>query len=281
MIKEKYIAAVAQLDTTDDYEHNLKCAAEFIEEAHSRSAKLISFPENWTYQGDDYADYAEKMPGGRLASMMSAYAEKYGMWIHSGSSSEINSDPDDSRPYNTSMVFDPQGKLIAKYSKIHCFDVNVDGAGVFRESDHKKPGDKIVTCETNDIGKLGLSICYDIRFPEQYRLMAMDGAEVMFAPSSFVLMTGKDHWEILLRARAVENSCYMLAGAQCGVKYDGPTYGRSLIVDPWGIVVAEASDYPCVITAEIEPDFRKRVKSQLLSLENRRDDVYTLALNNS
>lgn len=276
MIKKKYIAAVVQLDTTTDYEYNMKCAEEFLKEAHDRGARLVTFPENWTYQGDDYLDYAEEMPGGRLATMLSEAAKKYGMWVHSGSSSEVNPDPNDERPYNTSMLFAPNGKLVAKYNKVHCFDVTVDGAGAFKESDHKKPGKDIVTYETNDIGKLGLSICYDMRFPEQYRLLALDGAEIFFAPSSFVLLTGKDHWEVLLRARAIENSCYMLAGAQCGIKYDGPTYGRSLIIDPWGTIIAEAPDYPCVITAEINPTFRDKVKRQLLTLENRREDVYSL-----
>lgn len=277
MIKEKFIAAVVQLDTTTDYEHNMKCAEEFLAEAHSRGAKLVTFPENWTYQGDDYLDYAEEMPGGRLASMLSDAAKKYGMWIHSGSSSEKNPDPNDHRPYNTSMLFAPNGDLVAKYSKLHCFDVNVEGAGAFKETDHKCPGKKIVVYETGEVGKLGFSICYDMRFPELYRIMALEGAEIFFAPSSFLLMTGKDHWDVLLRARAIENSCYMLAGGQCGVKYDGPTYGRSLIVDPWGTVIAKAPDYPCVITAEIDPGFRMKVKRQVLTLENRRPDVYTLS----
>ena len=127
-----------------------------------------------------------------------------------------------------------------------------------------------------ELGKLGLSICYDMRFPELYRLMALEGAEIFVAPSSFLLMTGKDHWEVLLRARAIENSCYMLAAGQCGVKYDGPTYGRSLIVDPWGNVIAKASDKPCVITGEIDLDYQKKIKRQVLTLENRREDVYSL-----
>ena len=150
------------------------------------------------------------------------------------------------------------------------------GGGSFRESEHKCPGKEIVVYDTNDIGKLGLAICYDLRFPEQFRLMAMEGADVFFNPASFVLMSGKDHWEVLLRARAIENSCYLLAADQCGVKYDGPTYGRSLIIDPWGTVIAKAPDYPCVITGEIDPAFRMKVKKQVITLENRREDVYSL-----
>jgi predicted amidohydrolase len=273
---EKYIAAVIQLDTTTCYEDNLKAAVDFIGEAHARGAKLVTLPENWTYQGDDYLDYAEEMPGGRLGTTLSGMAKKYGMWIHSGSYSEKNPNPADHRPYNASMLFSPKGELVAKYRKVHVFDVDIEGAGAFRESDHKCPGDEIVVYDTKEVGKLGLAICYDLRFPEQFRLMAMEGADVFFNPASFLLMTGKDHWEVILRARAIENSCYLLAGDQCGVKYDGPTYGRSLIIDPWGNVIAKASDKPCVITAEIDPAYRMKVKRQVITLENRREDVYKL-----
>ena len=274
-MSNRYLAGVVQLDTNESYEENMKAACEFIEEGASRGAKIITLPENWTYQGNDYADYAEDMPGGNLFNVLSCLAKKHGIWIHSGSSSEKNPDPNDHRPLNTSMLINPKGELVAKYVKIHGFNVDVEGAGAFHERDHKKPGDDIVVVDT-ELGKLGLSICYDMRFPELYRLMAMEGAEIFFAPSSFLLMTGKDHWDVLLRARAIENSCYVLAAAQCGVKYDGPTYGRSLIIDPWGNVIAKASDKPCVITGEIDMDYRKKIKRQVLTLENRREDVYTL-----
>lgn len=276
MFEKKYVAAVIQLDTNEHYEENLKAAADFIGEASARQAKLVTLPENWTYQGNDYRDYAEEMPGGRLATMLSELAVKYNMWIHSGSSSEKNENSADPRPHNTSMLFNPKGELVAKYRKIHASDMDVAGAHAYRESDHKCPGKDIVVYDTKEIGKLGLSICYDLRFPELFRLMAMDGADLFFVPSSFYLMTGKDHWDILLQSRAIENSCYLMAGGQCGVKYDGPTYGRSLIIDPWGNIIAKASDKPCVITAEIDPDYRMKVKKQVITLENRREDVYKL-----
>ena len=275
-MNQRYWAGVIQLDTNESYEENMKTACELIAEGAARGAKLLTLPENWTYQGNDYLDYAEEMPGGNLFQTLSGLARKYGIWIHSGSSSEKNPDPGDHRPYNTSMLIDPKGELRAKYHKIHGFNVDVEGAGSYRERDHKKPGDEIVVADT-ELGKLGLSICYDMRFPELYRIMAMEGAEIFFVPSSFLLMTGKDHWEVLLRARAIENSCYVLAGGQCGVKYDGPTYGRSLIVDPWGNVIAKASDHPCVILGEIDLGYREKIRRQVLTLENRREDVYSLA----
>jgi predicted amidohydrolase len=271
---KKYIACVIQIDTQEDYNENLKTAKELICEAAERGAKVVALPENWAYQGHDYLQYAEDMPGGNIFNEFSKLAVKYGVWIHAGSLSEKNND--DPRPYNTTMLINPNGELVAKYNKIHVFDVDVKNAGSYRESDSKKPGKNIVVVDTEDYGKFGLSICYDMRFPELYRLMALQGAEVFFAPSSFLLATGKDHWETLLRARAIENSCYMLAPGQCGVKYDGPTYGRSMIIDPWGTVIATASDKPCVITAEIDLEFRQKVKKQLLSLENRREDIYKL-----
>ena len=274
-MNQRYWAGVIQLDTNESYTENLNMACELIAEGAARGAKLLTLPENWTYQGNDYLDYAEEMPGGNLFRTLSGLAQKYGVWIHSGSSSEKNPDPDDHRPFNTSMLIAPDGTLRAKYRKIHGFNVDVEGAGSYRERDHKKPGDDLVVVDT-ELGKLGLSICYDMRFPELYRLMALDGADIFFAPSSFLLMTGKDHWDVLLRARAIENSCYVLAAAQCGVKYDGPTYGRSIIIDPWGNVIARASDKPCVILGEIDMEYRQKIKRQVLTLENRREDVYTL-----
>lgn len=268
----KYIAGIVQLDTQGDYRENLDMAKKFIAEGAARGAKILALPENWVYQGNDYLQYAEDMPTGNVFKELSEVARSHNVWIHAGSMSQKN---DDARPYNTTMLISPEGELVAKYSKIHVFDVDVINAGSYRESDSKRPGNEIKVVDT-ELGKLGLSICYDMRFPELYRLMALEGAEVFFAPSSFLLMTGKDHWETLLRARAIENSCYMIAPGQCGVKYDGPTYGRSMIIDPWGTVIAVASDKPCVITAEIDLDFRKKVKKQLITLENRREDVYTL-----
>ena len=176
-MNQHYLAGVVQLDTNESYTENLRIACELIAEGAARGAKLVTLPENWTYQGHDYADYAEEMPGGNLFRTLAELAQKHSVWIHSGSSSEKNPAPADHRPLNTSMLINPRGELIAKYTKIHGFNVDVEGAGAFRERDHKKPGDEIVVADT-ELGKLGLSICYDMRFPELYRLMAMEGAEI-------------------------------------------------------------------------------------------------------
>ncbi len=275
-MSRKYLAAIAQMDTGRDHEANARTACELIDEAHARGASVVCFSENWTYQGEEYVHWAEEIPGGPTFRYLAEKAKAYGMWIHAGSYSEINPDPNDERPFNTSIVINPKGEMAAKYRKIHVFDADLEGAGSYRESDEKKPGSEIVVADAGELGKWGLSICYDIRFPELYRIMAMEGADVLLAPSSFMLMSGKDHWEALLKARAIENSCYVIAPAQIGKKWDGPTYGRSMIVDPWGNVIARAPDSVCVITAEIDLDYRMRMKRQVITLENRRPDVYTL-----
>lgn len=272
----RFIAAIAQVNTGRDYQANLKSACELIDEAVARGASLVCFSENWAYQGEEYRDYAQEIPGGEVFNILAAKAKEHNIWIHAGSYSEKNPDPDDPRPLNTTVIIDPQGNCVSKYTKIHVYDADLEGAGSYRESEEKKPGNEIVVTDAGKLGKWGMSICYDIRFPEMYRIMAMEGADILFAPSSFMLMSGKDHWEVLLRARAIENSCYVIAADQVGMKWDGPTYGRSLIVDPWGNVIAKAPDKACVITAEIDLDYRMRMKRQLITLENRRPDVYTL-----
>jgi len=270
---QQYIAAVIQMDSTDDKEENLKTAAEFVGEAASRGARLIALPEQMNYTGRAMQENAEDIPGGRTFSVMSELAEKFGVWLHCGSIYEKSGD---SRPYNTTMLLNPKGELAAKYSKIHMFDVDLRDGPTVRESDHNTPGERIVTVDTKEVGRLGLSICYDVRFPELYRLMALCGAQIFLVPSSFTQHTGRDHWEVLLRARAVENGCYVLAPGQCGKKPKYMANGKSLIADPWGNVTALSPDRPGVITAEVDLDYLEGVRRQILTLENRREDVYLL-----
>lgn len=275
MLEAKYLAGVIQLDPRDNYEDNLKMAEALIEEGAARGAKLLVLPEVWTYQGPTPIDYAEDIPGGRTFSLLSGLAAKHGIWIHGGSITERI--PDDTvKTYNTTMLIAPDGTLAAKYRKIHTFDVDVEGAGSYRESDRKRPGNRIVTCDMGDLGRAGLSICYDIRFPELFRLQALEGADILCLPAAFLLMTGKDHWETLVRARAIENGCYMLAVDQCGKKPTAHMYGHSMIVDPWGNVLAMVADQPGVAVAEIDSACLQKARSQLYTLQNRRETVYTL-----
>lgn len=270
----KFTVAVLQLDSQDDVQKNLDTVVSFIEESAARGAKLITMPESMNYVGLDNAGHAEEIPGGPTFQLMSEQAKKYGVWLHCGSIYEKN--PNDPRPFNSTMVIDPRGNLAAKYHKIHPFDVVIPNGPVNRESERICPGDEIVTVDTGEVGHLGLSICYDMRFAEMYRIMALEGAQILLMPADFTMPTGKDHWETILRTRAIENGCYVVAPAQYGVKPKFQAYANSLVVDPWGNVIARASNHPQVITAEIDLDYLQQVRRQIFTLENRRPDVYSL-----
>lgn len=270
----KFIAAAIQMDSQDDVGKNLEVVTSFIDEAVSRGAKLIAMPENMNYVGPDSITNAETVPGGQTFMLMAQLAKKHNVWLHCGSIYEENhSDP---RPYNCTMVINPQGELVAKYHKIHPFDVVITNGPTNKESDRICPGSKIVTVNTGEVGHLGLSICYDIRFGEMYRLMALEGAQILMAPADFTMNTGKDHWETILRTRAIENGCYVIAPGQYGAKPKFLAYANSLIIDPWGNVTARASNQPEVITATIDLDYLEKVRKQVFTLENRRSDIYSL-----
>lgn len=270
----RFIAAAIQMDSQDDVQQNLAAATAMIEQAAARGAKLITMPESMNYVGPDNAGHAEDVPGGPTFLQMAALAKKHSVWLHCGSIYEKA--PGDPRPYNSTMVISPKGELVAKYHKIHPFDVVITNGPTNRESDRICPGSEVVTVDTGEVGHLGLSICYDMRFPELYRLMALAGAQILLAPADFTMNTGKDHWETLLRTRAIENGCYVIAPAQYGVKPKFQAYANTLIIDPWGNVIARASNHPCVITAEIDLDYLGQVRRQVFSLENRRPDIYDL-----
>ena len=271
----KFTVAVLQLDSQDDVQKNLDTVTAFVEEAAGRGAKLITMPESMNYVGLDNAGHAEEIPGGKTFELMAGLAKKYNVWLHCGSIYEKN--PDDARPYNATMVIRPDGPLAAKYHKIHPFDVVIPDGPVNRESDRICPGNEIVTVDTGEVGCLGLSICYDMRFAELYRIMALEGAQILMVPADFTMPTGKDHWETILRTRAIENGCYVIAPAQCGVKPKFQAYANSLLVDPWGNVIASASNYPQVSTAEFNLDYIEKVRKQIFTLENRRPDIYSLS----
>ena len=270
----KFIAAAIQMDSTGNLQENLAAITDFVDEAAARGAKLIAMPENVNYVGTESAANAEEVPGGPTFRHLSALAQKHQVWLHCGSIYEKN--PNDPRPYNCNMVINPKGELVAKYHKLHPFDVVIKNGPEVKESDRICPGSDIVTVDTGEVGHWGLSICYDIRFGEMYRLMALEGAQILFTPADFTMNTGKDHWEPLLRARAIENGCYVIAPGQYGIKPKFHAYGKSLIVDPWGNVIAKAPDHPCVITAEIDLDYLDKVRKQIFTLENRRSDLYSL-----
>ncbi|MBO5493344.1 MAG: carbon-nitrogen hydrolase family protein [Pyramidobacter sp.] len=267
----KYLMAVIQMDTRDNKDANLKAACGFIDEAAAKGAKFVSFPEVFNVI-DDGQEAPELVPEGRTISLMAEKAREHGIWIHCGSIAEVN--PDGDRKFNTTAVLDPTGKMVAKYRKLHTFDITLPDGSVAEESAKIKPGDKMVTVET-EMGHLGLSICYDIRFPEMYRWMALQGAQILFTPANFRMATGKDHWEAILRARAIENTCYVVAAGQYGKKRGvSDSFGDSVIIDPWGTIVARAPERAGIAIGEIDLDYLDKVRANLPSLKNRRGDVY-------
>lgn len=272
----KFIAAAVQMDSQDDKNANLAAAEGYIREAAARGASLVVLPESMNYIGRDMAGEAETIPGGPTFRKMADLARELGIWVEAGSIYESNPE-DPARPFNTTFLVRPDGTLAAKYAKLHPFDVVLPNGVTSRESDRVCPGKTLALGDT-ELGKLGLAICYDVRFGEMFRIMALEGAKIFAVPANFTVNTGKDHWEVLVRARAIENECYVIAPNQMGKKPRFTAYGNSLIVDPWGTVIARASDKPGVITAEIDLDYVTKVRQSTFTLDNRRPDVYELKM---
>lgn len=270
----KFIAAAIQMDSQDDKSANLAVAEGYIREAAARGTRLVVLPETMNYIGRDIAGEAESIPLGPTFQKMAGLARELGIWLEAGSIYESNP-ADPSRPFNTTFLIRPDGTLAAKYAKLHPFDVVLPNGVTSRESDRVCPGNALASADT-ELGKLGLAICYDVRFGEIFRLMALDGAKIFAVPANFTVNTGKDHWETLVRARAIENECYVIAPNQMGKKPRFTAYGNSLIVDPWGTVIARASEKPGVITAEIDLEYVTKVRQSTFTLDNRRPDVYRL-----
>lgn len=270
----KFIAAAVQMDSQDDKNANLAAAEGYIREAAARGARLVVLPETMNYIGRDIAGEAEPIPLGPTFHKMAGLAQELGIWLEAGSIYESNRE-DPARPFNTTFLIRPDGTLAAKYAKLHPFDVVLPNGVTSRESDRVCPGNSLGAADT-ELGKLGLAICYDVRFGEMFRLMALDGAKIFAVPANFTVNTGKDHWETLVRARAIENECYVIAPNQMGKKPRFTAYGNSLIVDPWGTVIARASEKPGVITAEIDLEYVTKVRQSTFTLDNRRPDVYRL-----
>lgn len=265
--------AAVQMNSRDEKAANIETALALIDRAAGTGARLIALPEVWTYLGPSEGNYdaAEPLTGPTL-SRVADRARRHGVYLHAGSVLErVEGDP---RLRNTSAVFGPDGSLIASYRKIHLFDVVLDGVATYQESETVAAGEEIVTFDIDGF-TVGLATCYDLRFPELFRILALRGAEMIVLPAAFTMTTGKDHWEVLIRARAIENGLYMVAPAQIGEHPPGNwSYGRSLIVDPWGTVLATAPDAETVITAELDRNQVRKVRRQVPSLANRMPDRY-------
>jgi predicted amidohydrolase len=268
----KLPVALVQLDARDDVAANISAAVGLADEAAAGGARFVALPEYLQFRGSDdgFRASARPIPGPHTEPFADV-ARRRGAWILVGSTAETSDDP--ARPYNTSALIAPDGSLAAIYRKIHLFDVAVTAGPVDTESARVTPGDRLVTADV-DGAIVGLSICYDVRFPELYRALALAGAQILTVPAAFTERTGRDHWEVLLRARAIENAAYVLAPSQIGGPPGQPAFGRSMVIDPWGTVIAQAPDTVGIVRAELDLERVAALRRQIPVLANRRPDVY-------
>jgi deaminated glutathione amidase len=266
-------AAAVQLTSTADRERNLATADRLTRAAAAAGAELVVLPEKWAVLGspEETAAGAEPFDGPALR-WAAAAARELGIDLVAGSIAERV--PDRDKGSNTSVHFGPDGEVRAIYRKVHMFDVEVGGR-TYRESEHEQGGDELVVSETAGGVELGMSVCYDLRFPELYRILAIRGARVVTVPAAFTLATTRDHWEVLLRARAIEDQAFVIAANQIGEHAKGyRSGGRSMIVDPWGVVIAQAPDAETFVTADLDLDRQAEIRRTLPSLANRRPRAY-------
>ncbi len=263
-------AAAIQLNSTDEKDRNLEVAERLVRAAAADGAELVALPEKWNLLGggEELLVGAEPLDGPSLTAAR-GWARELGIHLLAGSISERGPE----KAFNTSVLIGPDGEDLAVYRKIHMFDVDIGGVS-YRESDHEEPGVEIVTAPVGEL-LAGLTVCYDLRFPELYRILAVRGARLLAVPSAFTLATGRDHWEVLLRARAIENHAFVLAPNQVG---EAPphfsSYGHSAIVDPWGTLLALAPEGERFVAADLDLGEQERIRESLPALANRRPEAY-------
>jgi len=268
--KAELVVSALQLNSQADPLANLERCAALVERAKQRGAEVVLLPENFAFFGPEAEKrrIAEPLAEGQIARALREMARDSGVCVIGGGFPERSADPQ--RPHNTLLVVGSGGTDLAVYRKIHLFDVELGSAGSYAESDATSAGSAVVVTDVAGF-RLGLSICYDLRFPELYRALSREGAEVLLVPAAFTLHTGKDHWHVLLRARAIEAQAFVVAAAQQGAHPGGRnTYGHSLVADPWGTVIAEASDGVGLVTATLERARLESVRRSLPSLQHRK-----------
>lgn len=266
-----YLAAALQMTSHPDLDRNLLEAEELIDLAVRRGADLIGLPENFAFLGKeaDKAAQAEEIAL-RAEKFLKTMAQRYQVTILGGGFPVPGGD-EPTKAYNTAALFDPSGAELVRYQKVHLFDVDVPDGNTYCESSTVIAGKALPPVyDSESLGKIGISICYDVRFPELYRYLSQQGAEVFFIPAAFTAFTGKDHWQVLLQARAIENTAYVIAPAQTGNHYARRyTHGHAMIIDPWGVILADAGEKQGIAIAEINPSRLKQVRQQMPSLQHR------------
>jgi predicted amidohydrolase len=268
----KLTIGCSQLTSGDDQETNLNAAERAIHELAERGARLIMLPEHFPFIGPDHLrrKYAEPLASAFWLPRIRELCRRLDVYVHTGSFLERC----ERRVHNTGVVVDPGGDIRAVYRKIHLFDVEIPGGMTYRESAVITAGSEPVTFAIDDF-VFGMATCYDLRFPELFRRLTAQGATVLLVPAAFTLQTGRDHWEVLLRARAIENLCWVAAAGQWGAAPPHHLlYGRSMIVNPWGLVVAQAPDGPAVITAELDLQTLRDMRTRFPVLNHRRPDLF-------
>lgn len=275
MEPETLRVAAVQLQSQDDVAANLAECARLVSLAARDGAKVVLLPENFAFFGAEESkrSVAEQRqdPAGQIQSALVAMARRAEVFLVAGGFPEASADP--ARPYNAAFVYGPDGSLLSSYRKLHLFDVELQDGAAYGESAATTPGEPAESVACFDVGgfRIGLSICYDLRFPELYRALVSRGANVLLVPAAFTLHTGKDHWRPLLQARAIESQAYVIAAAQWGKHpRDRATYGHSLVVDPWGTVIAEASDQVGFVLATLDLGYVNRVRAAIPCLAHRR-----------
>ncbi|MFN6568491.1 hydrolase [Nostoc minutum NIES-26] len=267
---KSYLAAAIQMTSVPDLHQNLAQAEELIDLAVRRGAELVGLPENFSFMGEekDKLDRAEAIAT-ETEQFLKKMAQRFQVTILGGSFPV----PVDNtgKVHNTTVLINPSGEELARYHKVHLFDVNVPDGNTYRESSTVVAGKQLPPVYfSENLGNIGLSVCYDVRFPELYRHLSDKGVDVIFVPAAFTAFTGKDHWQVLLQARAIENTAYVIAPAQTGNNYSRRlTHGHAVIIDPWGVILADAGEQPGIAIAEINPSRLDQVRRQMPSLQHR------------
>lgn len=274
---EKIKIAAIQMSTVADKMENVRTVKTYLEKIKDENPDFVILPEMfcWPYQTENFPIYAEK-EGGPVWQQLSGYAKQYGIYLIGGSMPEKDAE---GNVYNTSYIFDREGKQIGKHRKVHLFDIDVKGGQTFKESDTLTAGDSDTVFDT-EFGKIGVMLCFDIRFPELSRMMVNDGAKVIFVPAAFNMTTGPAHWELSFRTRALDNQIYMVGCAPArDVSAGYISWGHSIVTDPWGRVTGMLDENEGILLAELDMDYEEQVREELPLLKSRRKDIYQLSQN--
>jgi deaminated glutathione amidase len=266
---KSYLAAAIQMTSLPDLEKNLAQAEELIDMAAHRGAELVGLPENFSFLGDEAEKQAQAATIAQESEkFLKRMAQRFQITLLGGGF-PVPTQQD--KFYNTALLVGPNGQELARYQKVHLFDVDLPDGNIYHESGMIMAGKEISPVyNSEELGNIGLSVCYDVRFPEFYRVLTRAGANVLFVPAAFTAFTGKDHWQVLLQARAIENTSYVLAPAQTG-KHNSrrQSHGHAMIIDPWGVILADAGDKPGIAIAVIDPSRLEQVRQQMPSLHHR------------